>query len=241
MDIKKFLLLTFLSVILLGFSFSDVSAVLVNKPLNISVANCYSVNISVNLEMGRETDLRFVGCDKINNNAFNCRCLNSANNNFSLIMQSDNAIVRDLRDYDIYVSANYFDVKRKTMSVIVTDGGDYYEVSAKDWVERNQAKYVEKLVYVNQTINNTIFQDRIVYVPEIRNVTIEHNNTLYVNVTQFVENTTRVNQALQSKYNWRIISGILGFLHLILIGIFFYFLLFGFRKQNKKEIQISKI
>ena len=169
-------------------------ATIVNKPLNISVENCYSVDITVELEDGKESPIGFVGCTKESSDKFHCDCLNKENENFSIVMRTDNVMVRDIRYYDVYISAKYFDTFRKTMSVDVEDGGEYYEQDQKSWRERsNKAKEYIKVEYVNTTIYEDriveVTVEKIVYEDKIVNVTVVE----YVDVVEYIENATKVN------------------------------------------------
>lgn len=200
-------------------------AKLVNKPLNISIENCYSVDIYVDLEEGAETNIEFVGCKKIVPNEFHCDCLNEDNNNFSIVMRTDNIMVRDIRYYDIDISARYFDVYRKRLSVDVEDGGEYHEESQETWREMtDKNKRLIKIEYVN--VNNTIYEDRIVEVVKEKIVYEERivNNIVieYVNKTEYVENTTRIEELEKELKNNNYVLIIIssGFLIILLITIY---------------------
>jgi len=177
---------TLLLLILMCLTIGIADAVIVDKPLNITVSNCYSVNISAEQTSGVISDVSFVGCDKIDTTNFICKCWNNENKNFTLIMRSDNAIVRNIREYDIYLSVKYFETYKKTMSVSVEDGGDYYETTNTSWNDKDiKYKIKEVPVYINQTV----YVDKIVEVPKevmvYRNITVQ-------NIT-YIENVTRIN------------------------------------------------
>ena len=188
---------------------------LVDKPLNITIPNCYSVNISAELTEGAVSDLQFVGCTKIDDSNFDCNCLNIDNNNFSIIMRTTPDIIRNIREYDIYLNVKYFETYRKTMSLTVDDGGDYYEVYNSSWIDRDK-KIIIKQVPVY--INNTIYSDKIVYVNQTvfkdRNVTIEK--------IEYIENTTKIDELNKDKKQMGFVIGVLIGL-IILISIYIGF------------------
>ncbi len=207
-------------------------AVLVDKPLNISIENCFSVSIDVELEEGSHSDIGFVGCKKLSSKEFSCNCLNKDNNNFSVIMRTDNTLIRNIRHYDLYISVEYFDVYRKTLSVDVEDGGDYYKEYQKDWREvTNKAKRFIKIEYVN----NTVYKDRVVEVIKERIVYEDRiiNNTVieYVNITEYIENKTNIEileERIKTKNSLLLII-IIGFSFLIIALSFLYW-----KKHYKK-------
>jgi hypothetical protein len=210
-----------------------VQGTMVNKALNITIQDCYSVNISIELDEGKPSPIEFVGCDKIDSENFYCKCLNKDNNNFSVILRTDNAMVRDIRYFDIYINAHYFEVYRKTMSVDVEDGGEYYKSRNDSWDERDnkvkklvQIKYVDNIVYEDRVVEveKIVYKDRIV-----NNTIIEYvNKTLYINNTEYVENTTRIE--ILEKVNRNLKVSLTGFL--ILLGSIF--LMLALKLYNKK-------
>jgi hypothetical protein len=179
-------------IIFVLFMFSSlyvVNAVMVDKPLNISISNCYSVNISAELTEGTNGDIQFVGCDKVDDVNFNCKCLSVDNNNFSVVMRTDNALIRNIRWFDVHLNVKYFDTFRKTMDFGVEDGGDYFVSSPESWVDRDKKVIIKEVpVYINKTVylNNTIeiSKEKIIY--QDRNITI--NNTIYI------ANTTKIDK-----------------------------------------------
>lgn len=179
-----------LFILLLSLVFVDGS--LVDKPLNVSVANCYSINVSVSQKSGSPSDMLFPQCSKINPEVWGCDCLNLNNDNFTIIPKTDDYPVHEERDYDISFEVYYYKLFKKDVSLSMVDFGDYYSLSDLEVYNVTKDCDIYKPVYVN----NTVFIDRNVTLEKIvfRNVTFEHNNTVYVNNITYIENNTRINK-----------------------------------------------
>ena len=119
-------------------------------------------------------------------------------------MVSDGAVIRDVRNYDVSISANVFKFTKKSARLNVDDWGDYVEVLG-DTSKLNNSDLLEpevKIVIRNVTkevpiyINNTVYINNVSYINttiEI-NRTIEHNNTIYLNTNceeKEIENNTK--------------------------------------------------
>ena len=202
-----------------------VHAGVVEKPLNISVANCYNITIHTNLIEGDEVDQSFTGCSKVDNNNFYCNCFNTNNDNFSVIMQTSDYPVHTLRNYKVEIDAITYSLKGKSMTATVEDAGDYYDLNRDDWRTMG-------IIYSPQLtpiyINNTVYKDRVEYVDRIvyqdKNTTVPVyiNSTEYINVTQYVENTTRINKLKKIIAFDNILFLILGFLLICSTGYIVY-------------------
>ena len=205
-----------------------VNATLTEKPLNISIPNCYNVNITVSLEQGERTELQFTGCNKINDNKYTCPCHNLDNNNFSIIMQTDNTIIRDIRQYDIFLTVTYMELNKKTLNINVEDGGDYYNTNKNEWTDY---KKIPKIEYKNITvyIPEYINQTQIQYID--RNITINNTEIQYVNQTIYKENTTQIKELKEENIQFRT-SLIITTVVTILLGIL---LITTLIKSEKKQ------
>lgn len=162
-----------------------------DKPL-AKVYNCYNVSISLEQNDGAPVGVDFKDCSNRGNGLYECAC-NLDSKVFAVVMVSDGAVIRDVRNYDVSISANVFRFTKKSTVLNVDDWGDYIEVLG-DTSKLNNSDLLEpevKIIIRNITkevpvyINRTVYIQNITYINrEIEvNKTIEHNNTVYVNTT----------------------------------------------------------
>lgn len=154
----------------------------IEKPL-VNLSNCYNMTISVSLQEGNESAISFNGCTKTDDNEWFCNCYTTENKNFSLIMQTDDKILRSPRRYDVNIKEQYFTYRTNPISLNVDDWGDYVDLGDVDYEIINRRPQAE-IRYVDRVklVNNTVYVDRIKEVQVLREI----NNTV------LVENTTRV-------------------------------------------------
>lgn len=193
-----------------------VNATIIDKPLNISISNCFNISIESHLIAGIDNGLSFKDCSRIDANNFICNCLSSDNHNFSLVMQTDNYPVHEYRDYSFYITANYFNINKKTIEVSSEDYGDYYDVYNKSWNEKNPKNIIEKIVY----INNTVYQNKTNYIPQIKEMIIEHNNTIYMNETQYKEFNNKIDKLRNNLNNFQVLTIISSLMFLICLALY---------------------
>ena len=181
------------SLIIIVLSCQLSSATLINKQL-FNISDCYNLTVTIDLIDGNvsPSGFGFYGLSQQSDASFSGSCFSSNDDNWSLVLQSDNGILRDPRVYNIHVKANVFSFKKRSMNFNVNDWGDYVDLGdlnlsniGKSLVQDLQIVYINNTIVVNDTVekvvyqNRTFYQDRIVYV----NQSVPVEKIVYVNQT----------------------------------------------------------
>jgi hypothetical protein len=168
--------------IIICLCITSVHAVVIDKPL-LNVSNCYNLTVSAVLMAGNISPISFSGCSFLGNDSFFCNCYSIDNRNWSLIMQTDNTILRESREYKITVNALVYSFEKDRLRFRIDDWGDYLDLG--DIVNESLGDTREKIIIKDIVyVNNTVFQDRIVYQDKI------------VEKIVYVENTSKVDSCL---------------------------------------------
>lgn len=184
---KKLNILFCVLIIILSCNF--VFSQQIEKPL-VNLSNCFNMTITVDQTDGNTTSpLSFNGCSQTDVDTWFCNCYSTDNHNFSLIMQSDNTILRSPRVYDVKIREQYFTYRTNPITLNVDDWGDYVDLGDVDYEVINrrpqpEVRYVDKI----KLVNNTVYVDRVKEV--VKEVPILQQ----INSTVFVENTTRLDE-----------------------------------------------
>ena len=96
-NMKKYLILLAL---LLCVSFVSAAT----KDIRImNVENCYNLTVRYELSDGEPVGVKFYGCKDWGNQTWFCNCRSDLNS-YNLVMQTDSAIVREAREYELEVT-----------------------------------------------------------------------------------------------------------------------------------------
>lgn len=199
----KYTLLTLLFILSIGL----VNAVAVEKPL-LNVSNCYNLTITADLERGVETPIYFTGCTKTDTNKWFCDCFKVDKTDYLLVMWTDNTILRDERRYQIDIDAQVYNYNLDNINFRVDDWGDYIDLGRADLthigdniktIKVPEIIYINKTIYEDRIINDTIYQDVIntVYIENTTQIELLNNN-----ITELNNRTSTLNKDVE-KYKGR--------------------------------------
>lgn len=193
----KILLLSLMLILLT----TTVSAGMMDKQL-MTIENCYNLTVHYELTDGVTTPINFKDCTDKGNSTYFCNCRRDEGV-YNLIMQTDNAIIRDAREYEISVTGYTYSFYKDKENFKVLDWGDYIDNKNKHPRDFGQDSTTcdsgeIEYVYVNQTIetivNKTIevpvevFKEKIVE----RNITIQVDNTTMITTLKNQRNNSRL-------------------------------------------------
>lgn len=210
---------------------TSVHATIIDKPL-INISNCFNVTVNADLTSGNTSYIAFSGCSFLGNDSWFCNCFSSDNHNYTLIMQTDNTILRDSRDYRITLDARLYAFEKDRLRFKVNDWGDYIDLgdvvndSFGDTREKVEVPiYVDRVVYQDKIVDHNIYVDKIVYVEntsKIDSCLIDLNKSNESINIQIRENRLLIenNKYLKVIQFWLIVALSVACLVVLLIQIF---------------------
>ena len=165
----------------------------------MNVENCYNLTVRYELSDGEPVGVKFYGCKDWGNQTWFCNCRSDLNS-YNLVMQTDSAIVREAREYELEVTGYVYSFSKDSKDVRLLDWGDYFEIRTKnvnDFGEDADCEPRIEIKYINRTVEVPV--DKIVEVPVDRIVEVPVNVTEYV----YLENITRISGLENESVSWR--------------------------------------